>query len=765
MATRTTAEPNDWETVEPNDWETVPATQSSSPSLSVDFSNKSGQGTYPMWDTAGKKHDVPYGEVSKAQKLKYQFDTNKMQNRGGLDPETAYLRDRAADANTNFSRMSPDMSPEESQARSAQIEANAPLPMRIIGGIAKGGGTLARPVLDVTALGTGSTPQEIDEMLAPRSTAEKVAKYTTVAAPIIASGVAAPAATALALGAGTIGSTVTKEGAKRLGATPQQAEVAGDVGGLITGFGGGKVGSLVDRSYVPWLKTPVSAKSSLASALARTPSSNKNLIVQDIADDIAEPMRYAAANNPEIAKVVLGNDPKQALAAQMNLFEKASQYQDNVGDAVGELVADRPVDPTGATAALRPTETSKNLFPEDAEWLETFRGKLNKLKTLGELNDARKELNDRSTSLYKAATDDAGSVRARAYKQAADNIRNLYYDKVQEITGHDLRGIKKTQANILNAMDAFAENKAKLTREHQLHTEPKSFKQTVANVAGGSMDPATIGKRAVAGWVQEKVGGSQLQQIHNNLKELYAGLPEADKEVPVTPQPEPSRLNPPKYPQLPAKAGEWNADDMGSVDNGTVPNQSSGFHVKPGESAYQHEQVIPGNTPPATGPTVTEQPTRHPQLGAGEPGKVGSKYVEQVGARPSSPNRPPAVNPSTAVERVTPKQGGTISIPNAGSFRVIEARPNGEMVILHTRQLPAPEARAGLPSQASPSTVTPSTPQLPPVGYKFTGPDGIVREVTKVSKLGTVTLKEVKGASAVGPRTKELQLMRSQPSQ
>jgi len=204
-----------------------------------------------MWDTAGKKHDVPYGEVSKAQKLKYQFDTNKMQNRGGLDPETAYLRDRAADANTNFSRMSPDMSPEESQARSAQIEANAPLPMRIIGGIAKGGGTLARPVLDVTALGTGSTPQEIDEMLAPRSTAEKVAKYTTVAAPIIASGVAAPAATALALGAGTIGSTVAKKGVKWLGATPQQAEVAGDAGGLIAGFGGGKFGSLVDRLYVP----------------------------------------------------------------------------------------------------------------------------------------------------------------------------------------------------------------------------------------------------------------------------------------------------------------------------------------------------------------------------------------------------------------------------------------------------------------------------------------------------------------------------------
>ena len=63
---------------------------------SVDLSNKQGQGTYAMWDTAGHKLDVPYGQVQTAAQQGYKFDTNPDQS--GLHPEERFTRDSAADS-------------------------------------------------------------------------------------------------------------------------------------------------------------------------------------------------------------------------------------------------------------------------------------------------------------------------------------------------------------------------------------------------------------------------------------------------------------------------------------------------------------------------------------------------------------------------------------------------------------------------------------------------------------------------------------------
>jgi hypothetical protein len=56
---------------------------------------------------------------------------------------------------------------------------------------------------------------------------------------------AAPAATTLSVGGGIAGSKLASAGANALGATPDQSELAGDVGGLVGGLGGAKLSKLV----------------------------------------------------------------------------------------------------------------------------------------------------------------------------------------------------------------------------------------------------------------------------------------------------------------------------------------------------------------------------------------------------------------------------------------------------------------------------------------------------------------------------------------
>ncbi|MFC5861098.1 hypothetical protein ACFPT7_02205 [Acidicapsa dinghuensis] len=61
---------------------------------SIDLSNKGAQGTYNMWDTAGHRLDIPYGQVPHAIAAGYKFDTNADAN--GLAPGEQYEKDLRA---------------------------------------------------------------------------------------------------------------------------------------------------------------------------------------------------------------------------------------------------------------------------------------------------------------------------------------------------------------------------------------------------------------------------------------------------------------------------------------------------------------------------------------------------------------------------------------------------------------------------------------------------------------------------------------------
>jgi len=81
-----------------------------------------------------------------------------------------------------------------------------------------------------------------------------VGNLMTPALPFVAT--AAPAATARTLLGGTAGGYLGRIGAEMMGASPDVTDLAGDVGGIIGGYGGGKLPSLMGR--VERMRTPQS---------------------------------------------------------------------------------------------------------------------------------------------------------------------------------------------------------------------------------------------------------------------------------------------------------------------------------------------------------------------------------------------------------------------------------------------------------------------------------------------------------------------------
>lgn len=500
----------------------------------IDLSNANGEGVYPMWNTSGKKEDVPYSYVEKASGFGYQFDINPDPRRGGkFTPMQQYAQDAAADPNRAQgvpmtlapagARWNAPLAPksrEEDIARRNEAEAKAPAPIRAINGVFKGAATIERPVLDLIALKTGQTPQEVSDMLAPRTPLETAAKWGTVGAVAAPALYAAPVATLAGFAGGSVAGAAGKYGGRAAGLSPQQAEVLGDVTGLAGGVGGAKLADAIGANMI----AKASPLEALKSVFARTPSANKNVTAQELAESVVGPMRTAAAHNPEVAKAATTGDPVNSIKAAMFLLSDAAKRQHAEGDLIGASVEDVPVDVEPVDQALTPTWVATDLGLDDLKWNAEFRQRIGSLRTLGDLNEARSELGERVSELYNKASDSEGVGKARAYKKAADAIRNLYYKKVQELTGTDLRSIKRVEGDLIEAQDSLAEHRQRLSGEHQKHVERKTPGQMIGGVLKGGTSPATQGRGIIAG-IGNRLEGSELSQMQAYMKRALSSVP------------------------------------------------------------------------------------------------------------------------------------------------------------------------------------------------------------------------------------------------
>jgi hypothetical protein len=461
-------------------------------------------------------------------------------------------------------------------------------------------------------------------------------------------------------------------------------------------------------------------------------------------------IRNRAAAHPELVKVINGKDPQAAYAAHVKILDNEIKDIDKYHDAVRKPVENYPVEPHDIISDFFPSASKYRAMPEAQQsQLMALGRRINQAQTLEDLNNLRIQLNEEDLGARDMQTEPSPGYKSSLHK-ATNAVRDAYYKRLSEVTGKDLSELKRTEGALKEEVYNAKRVQSKL---YQKEVKAKTFtgRERMANVVSSAEYPSGFQLPLVSS-AAKAIRGTELANIQSHLQTLYSQLPEhtpinvaggmASPRGFITDQASPSSG------QLQLPSSVIPNADVGEVDRGGVPNRPVGYHVKPEHSAYPHEQVIPGKTPAATGPTVPPRPAQFLQLPESA-GPGGSKFVsrEQVGPV-NNPNEPPPLNKETSFERITPKAGERINLPQSGEYRVIVAGPNGDLEIKPSLQLPAPESKTLLSSKLSPSTVYPSKPQLPPVGYTFTGPDGVVRTVTRVTKDGTVTLKEVKRVAA-----------------
>ena len=200
--------------------------------------NPRGEGTYPMWDTAGKMHQIPFSAVNSYAKQGFKFDTNPIKDpankdRNGLDPSQAYQRD------LSYATTGPGH-----EAEYAASDRNAPLPMQAVSGVVKGIGTLGKPVMDVVGRIGGVPQSAISSSLQAQTPMEMLAKVGTMGALAAPAAMTAPAATVGGLVGGGLGAGAGRMAANAFGMSPENTALMEDIGGIGGGIGGAKLGSI-----------------------------------------------------------------------------------------------------------------------------------------------------------------------------------------------------------------------------------------------------------------------------------------------------------------------------------------------------------------------------------------------------------------------------------------------------------------------------------------------------------------------------------------
>ena len=300
------------------------------------------------------------------------------------------------------------------------------------------------------------------------------------------------------------------------------------------------------------------------------------------------------------------------------------------------------------------------LFPKEAEWVNDFYSRLGSVKNLGELDDVRKFLNDRVKATYNSpalTSEETGKVGAM--RAALDHLRNAYYGKLEEATGLDLRGLKRTEGAVIDARTAAAANESQLKAGHQGHIEPGTPGQTAAKVLKGAKGVVTGGFTwPVLGYVTDALGGSKLNEFHAYLKRALSDLP------------------PPNTPQAAAPPAP------------IPPNRPKIGPPGPGNSIQVTRPQMPVQPPPSSvsypNPTGVAAPAPVPQMGTTPGYQLPSGPAAYAG--PNTVNRATAIEPTvqTNLEAAKARANALVDQVRGRGFTVdkegkIKSVPAGEL--------------------------------------------------------------------------------------
>lgn len=309
------------------------------------------------------------------------------------------------------------------QVPQSKFDPNSPLPGSteghgMLGGLAEwdkaSGGEIGGGVGDILK---GDVAKGLHRIISGTGSAT-VPAAALVAAPLAA---AAPLTTALSLGGGMAGQTLGQKAASAMGASPDQAALAGDVGGLAGGYAGAKLPAVAGR----------------AALLGRTPEA-----------------AYQSALKPSTtippAKVaqLVGTGLKEGIPVSPAGAEKLSSLIDDVNDKIAAEIQSDPTRPISKGKVLQRLNSVVNNFSQQV----TPASDLNAVAEAGQEFDAAHPAD------ISAA--DAQAMKQGTYRQLSSKAYGEIKSASIESQKALARGLKEELAtafpelNNLNAQDS-----------------------------------------------------------------------------------------------------------------------------------------------------------------------------------------------------------------------------------------------------------------------------------------------------------------------
>lgn len=422
-------------------------------------------------------------------------------------------------------------------------------------------------------------------------------------------------------------------------------------------------------------------------------------IPKDIAQATGSKLRATAASSPDEVKVIRSGSPEEAYAAHQSILQKAKEGIDQRHEAALAPVADTPVDMKSVQSGIEPSKyEAEGMDAADLNAIKDLQQRAGNIQTLRGLNEFRKTLNTEDTTLRNAMAPGKSALYPQTVHNLANQVREAYYDALENATGQDFTPDKRLEGNIIAEQRGAMNSGSRLATGEAKASAPQTGGQLAADLIEGAGKGRVSGV-PVLGAFANRLRGTKLGQIQQHLQRFYSDLPEAPTPSPsasVPAQPAPKALPNPQL-RLPAEVPA-NAEDGGLPSVSGATPAPAGFNVSPAG------EVRPGAPTPATPSILTPAPDATLQL----PAEASS---DAYGARP----------PIRSVGTVIPPKGVIPLPPKSGQLALPNGEGNPEFVT--PPPSPPPAANAAEATTRTRPPLAPN-PQPTPPGRTVVTPEG-----------------------------------------
>jgi hypothetical protein len=224
--------------------------------------------------------------------------------------------------------------------------------------------------------------------------------------------------------------------------------------------------------------------------VSRGSGMGKNFDPYAATDNALPAIRQAAANHPEVTQVIQKGTPQQFVGGSQFLVDKALQSLEDYHNPIRQSVAGQaPFSPDTPPQYAQALDNLKSTYPDtpgmapQRAFIDSLKSDIGNVSSLEDLNRYRKQLNDLAAPSYdktQVAQSEAPNA-AEAYRTAADSVRQDYYNRLQELTGVDMRPTMRREGSLLDVKQSLGSQGSQLLQKTAVASEGKPVLRDVVD--------------------------------------------------------------------------------------------------------------------------------------------------------------------------------------------------------------------------------------------------------------------------------------------